>query len=380
MPLIKKIEQEHRKVPVRHQVAVISILCFWLIYFTALTLRTAVSDWPSSGEMAGRRMVVSAFGIAVTYLFYLVLRLFEDRPLSTRIITVFCTAIPFAITIAAFNHYAFNIYYPEFLFFETNHRHTPEYMSEKNLALKLIAEDTISRFFFIISWASIYLTLNYAGEARSMERKSTRLAEAAREAELRSLRYQVNPHFLFNTLNSLSALVMRNNPEDAEKMILNLSKFYRTSLAEETLEDVTLAQEVELQNLYLDIEAVRFPDRLRTQIDIPDELLDAQVPGLILQPLVENAIKHSVSQSLRPVTITIRARASGNKIILSVADDGDPRTTGSEPVQTSAGIGINNVRHRLQTRFGRSARLEIIRPQTSGFLAQITLPLTWEIT
>src|SRR5690606_40575321 len=115
-------------------------------------------------------------------------------------------------------------------------------------------------------------------------------------AELRSLRYQVNPHFLFNTLNSLSTLVMRSQPGEAERMILNLSKFYRTSLSADPLEDVALSEEVHLQNLYLDIEAVRFPERLKVEIDIPDELLGVLVPGLILQPLAENAIKHGVAQ------------------------------------------------------------------------------------
>ena len=158
-------------------------------------------------------------------------------------------------------------------------------------------------------------------------------------------------------------------------MILNLSKFYRTSLSGDPLEDVPLSEEVHLQNLYLDIEAVRFPERLRTKVHIPDELLGVLVPGLILQPLVENAIKHSVAHSKRPVTITISARSDGDNLILTVADDGDPRPVDLDDDRTSSGIGLANVRDRLETRFGRQASLQTVRPVEGGYIAQLTLPL-----
>lgn len=224
------------------------------------------------------------------------------------------------------------------------------------------------------------MTLTYAGEVRQVERKAARFAQAAQDAELRSLRYQVNPHFLFNTLNSLSTLVMREKPEEAEEMILNLSKFYRTSLSGDPLEDVPLSEEVHLQNLYLDIEAVRFPSRLITELDIPDDLLNMLVPGLILQPLVENAIKHGVSQSKRPVTIAISARSEDDHLILTVADDGDPTPVDIDESTQNSGIGLANVRDRLETRFGRDASLQTVRPEDGGFVAQLTMPLMLDRT
>lgn len=372
---MRKFELGKHKPTVGHQVAILSIFGFWLFYVIIITLRAAIGDWPAQGEMAIRRMVVTACGVTVTYGLYHLLRLFEDKALSTRIITAFTAAIPCAIIIASINHYVFNVYYPESLFGEAHIEEMRKYLEQDNFMLKTVSEDATSRFFFIVSWASLYLTLSYAGEVRTVERKASRFAQAAQDAELRSLRYQVNPHFLFNTLNSLSTLVMRSQPEEAEEMILNLSKFYRTSLSGDPLEDVPLSEEVHLQNLYLDIEAVRFPDRLRTAINIPDDLLGVLVPGLILQPLVENAIKHSVAHSKRPVTITISARSEGDDLILTVADDGDPRPVGIDASHTSSGIGLANVRDRLDTRFGRGAMLQTVRLEEGGFIAQLTLPL-----
>ncbi|MEO9598999.1 histidine kinase [Parasphingorhabdus sp.] len=372
---MRKFELGNHKPSVGHQVAILSILGFWLFYIIVLTLRASIGDWPAQEQMIIRRIVVTIFGIGVTYLLYLFLRRFENKALSTRIITAFATAIPCAIIIACCNHYMFNIYYPENLWDDAHVEEMRKYMAQENLAFKAIFEDAISRFFFIVSWSSLYLTLSYAGEVRQVERKAARFAQAAQDAELRSLRYQVNPHFLFNTLNSLSTLVMRSQPEEAEEMILNLSKFYRTSLSGDPLEDVPLSEEVHLQNLYLDIEAVRFPDRLRTMVNIPDGLLGVLVPGLILQPLVENAIKHSVAHSIRPVTITISAQSDGDSLTLTVADDGDPRPVELHDDHVSSGIGLANVRDRLETRFGRQASLQTVRPAEGGYIAQLTLPL-----
>tara|TARA_R110001606_G_scaffold120490_3_gene252235 strand:+ start:8933 stop:10066 length:1134 start_codon:yes stop_codon:yes gene_type:complete len=372
---MRKFELGNRRPSVGHQVAILSILGFWFFYMIVLTLRASIGDWPAQGEMVMRRTVVTVFGIGATYLLYLFLRQFEDKALSTRIVTAFAAAIPCAIIIASFNHYIFNVYYPENLWDEAHVEEMRKYMEQDNLAFKAIFEDATSRFFFIVSWTSLYLTLSYAGRVRQVERKAARFAQAAQDAELRSLRYQVNPHFLFNTLNSLSTLVMRSQPEEAEEMILNLSKFYRTSLSGDPLEDVPLSEEVHLQNLYLDIEAVRFPERLRTKVNIPDDLLGVLVPGLILQPLVENAIKHSVAHSKRPVTIAISARSDGDNLILTVADDGDPRPVDLHDDGTSSGIGLANVRDRLETRFGQQAGLQTVRPAEGGYIAQLTLPL-----
>lgn len=352
---------------VDRQVALLSILGFWLFYVIVVTLRAAVLDFPAQGEMVARRMVVTAFGVLVTIALYLVLRQFEKRVLGIRIAAALIGAVPCAFAIATFNYYVFNVYDPGSLFEDQD---AAKEMLEYDPYV-IVLEVAVSRYFFIVSWAMLYLALSYSSEVRFAERRAARYAQAAQQAELRSLRYQVNPHFLFNTLNSLSTLVLRDRPEEAEAMIMNLSTFYRTSLTGDPLDDVRLEEEVELQKLYLAIEAVRFPDRLRVEIDIPDELMSCCVPGLILQPLVENAIKYGVSRATRPVTVRVSARAEGDDIRITVSDDGDVIP---EPADKGSGIGLINVRDRLDARFGITAQMRHYQPDEGGFVVELLLP------
>lgn len=357
----------NRRPRIGQEVALYTILGFWLFYILVTTARAVVMDFPSQGEMAQRRAVVTVCGIALTYGLYLFLRLFDDRPFGQRVIAAFLGAMPCALAISGFNYYIFNVYDPIGL---TQDPELLREMKDSGTALQVFAEVAISRYFFLAAWAALYLAISYAAETREAERKAAAFARAAKDAEIRALRYQVNPHFLFNTLNSLSSLVMTERPVEAERMIMNLSTFYRTSLSGDPLEDVTLAEEVKLQQLYLDIEAVRFPDRLRTVIDIPDTLLDACVPGLILQPLVENAIKYGVSAAARPVTVTISARADDGWLTIVVADDGKGSAVKSE----GGGIGLANVRDRLAARFGAGATLTSEAPADGGFRVTLTFP------
>jgi LytS/YehU family sensor histidine kinase len=238
--------------------------------------------------------------------------------------------------------------------------------------LEDIADQAANGYFFFASWAALYLALCYAAELGAVERRAAQLQAAAQAAELRALRYQVNPHFLFNTLNSLSSLVMTGKKAAAEQMILNLATFFRTSLTGDPTEDVPLADEIQLQRLYLDIETVRFPDRLVVAIDLPDALRGACVPGLILQPLVENAVKYGVSRSRRPVTIRIRASAINDRLQLTVDDDGEPA---GEPEVAGTGVGLRNVRDRLAARDGDAGQSVWAPGPDGGFTVTLALPL-----
>ncbi|ATP20355.1 MULTISPECIES: sensor histidine kinase [Sphingobium] len=349
-------------------VALYSIIGFWFFYAVLISLRAAVVGFDSQIEMAARRAVVTLIGIIVTWVLYLVLRRFDGKPLMIRVVAAFSLAAPFALAMAAANFYVFNIYDPVSMFPDADH----EKYTQQGYALTAILEDALSRYFFLAAWAGLYLALSYASEAHRTERRAARLERAAQQAELRSLRYQVNPHFLFNTLNSLSSLVMKDRRDEAEHMIMSLSNFYRTSLTGDPLDDVQLEEEVHLQKLYLDIEAVRFPDRLATRIDIPADLLTACVPGLILQPLVENAIKYGVSRTSSPVAITIRAREEHGLLHLTVADNGDKPPS---PGDGGSGIGLANVRDRLSARFGDQGRIDYGPQADGGFAVNLFLPL-----
>lgn len=352
------------------RVVLFSILGFWLFYVVIVTLRATIMDFPAQGEMALRRGFVTAVGILITIGLWLLLRPFDRQPLWTRIAAVILISIPCAVAISGANYYFFNVYDPAGLM--DIERAFPD---KEHPMIMEIAEVAITRYFFLIAWASLYLALGFSQDVSQAERKAARFARAAQSAELRALRYQVNPHFLFNTLNSLSALVMRGRRDEAETMIMNLSTFYRTSLSGEPSEDVDLAEEIELQKLYLDIEAVRFPERLLVRIDLPPELAGAAVPGLILQPLVENAIKHGVSQTNRPVLIEISAAQEQGQLILTVTDNGP----GPAPVEIDDdgphGIGLANVRDRLAARFGERASLVHGPVEGGGYRACVTLPL-----
>jgi two-component system, LytTR family, sensor kinase len=374
-----KFSAPKRATLVGHQMAFLTIIGFWVFHALIVSLRATVLELPEPAELVWRRIFVTLVGVFLTWLLYLVLRQFDRRPLGFRVATAFALSMPCALLIALTNYYVFNIYDPISMFSDPSIDQQVEAI-QAQIGYDFwqeIAEITVTRYFFIIAWASLYLTLGYAREVREAERTASRYAQAAQDAELRSLRYQVNPHFLFNTLNSLSSLVIKGDNARAEEMIQSLSGFYRTSLSSDPLEDVTLIEEVELQQRYLEIETVRYPERLRVVIDIPAEVENTRVPGMILQPLVENAIKYGVSRTNRPVTVTIAAKHIGNAIQISVTDDGDTLPTKGRS-KDGIGIGLANVRDRIEARYGERGHLlagtRITGPQgKGGFAATITI-------
>jgi LytS/YehU family sensor histidine kinase len=235
-----------------------------------------------------------------------------------------------------------------------------------------ISDIVFGRYFMMLAWCALYLALLTGEKARAAERREGAYRRAAKAAELRSLRYQVNPHFLFNTLNSLSALVLTGKTQAAERMIQQLSTFYRRSLADDPTADVPLREEFALQRLYLDIEAVRFPHRLRATYDLPPALEDARVPGMILQPLVENSVKHAVAPTSGRVHIALAAREEYGRLVLTVSDDGDGAAP--ERVRAGHGIGLANVRERLEARFGAAAGI-VSDSAPTGYSTELRLPI-----
>ena len=350
-------------------IALYSILGFWLFYALLVTARAALMGFGSPLELGARRAIVTVIGVVVTWILYLALRRFDHKPLAIRIVAGFSLAAPCALAMALANYYMFNVYDPVNIFPGGDMK--PGDMQDHDMLIGIV-EDTLSRYFFLAAWSGLYLALSYASEVHRTERRAAQLERAAQQAELRSLRYQVNPHFLFNTLNSLSTLVMKDRRDEAEQMIMSLSNFYRTSLTGDPLDEVPLEEEVHLQKLYLDIEGVRFPERLTTRIDIPPALLNACVPGLILQPLVENAIKYGVSRTSSPVTITITAREVGDLLHLTVSDNGDKPPSDAD---RGSGIGLANVRDRLSARFGAAGRIVYGPREGGGFTVDLTLPI-----
>ena len=197
---------------------------------------------------------------------------------------------------------------------------------------------------------------------------------AANAARLSALRYQLNPHFLFNTLNSISSLVMTGRKEQAEEMLAQLSDFLRRTLVAGADEQQTLERELETIDSYLAIERVRFGDRLAVEIACPPSLREAAMPGFLLQPLVENAIKYGVAESDRQVTIRIEAMAECEDLVVVVEDDGAPIARKDGSGTGGTGIGLRNVAERLEALYGTRGRVETARRER-GFLSIVRLPL-----
>jgi LytS/YehU family sensor histidine kinase len=193
------------------------------------------------------------------------------------------------------------------------------------------------------------------------------------------LRYQLNPHFLFNTLNSISTLVLLKETQRANAMLSRLSSFLRYTLANEPTGTVSLAQEVETLKLYLDIEKMRFEHRLRAHFDIDPDATAARLPSLLLQPLVENAIKYAVTPLEEGADITVEARAIGNepdrRLIVTVSDTGPGLNDGMARPTYSTGVGLANIRDRLAQAYGADHRFEVQIGRDEGFGVVIEIPL-----
>ena len=204
-------------------------------------------------------------------------------------------------------------------------------------------------------------------EARTQAAQAQSLAN---RAKLSALRYQLNPHFLFNTLNSISSLVVTKRNADAELMLTSLSEFLRTTLAGDPNAPQTLEGELETIDAYLGLERIRFGDRLDLSIDCPPSLRDAQLPHFLLQPLVENAVKHGLAPSETKVSIAISARAQGTELVVAVEND----CSVCNASEGGTGVGLHNVRDRLEAVYGHEGRLETIQRE-AGFIAIVRLPL-----
>lgn len=215
---------------------------------------------------------------------------------------------------------------------------------------------------FLIAYVLI-LTITYLVDSR----------ESLSKAQLAALRGQMEPHFMFNTLNSIAALVRDQRSDAAVSMIVGLSEFLRRASEDSHRSQVTLAEEVEYLQRYVDIQKVRFGERLRVSVDIQAELLDAQVPNLLLQPLVENAIKHGVAKRVTGGTIRVRGARTESSLYLSVYNDGP---NFPDELQTEgAGVGLANLRTRLQILHGDDAELQMKRAGADGMEVVVTLPL-----
>ena len=235
------------------------------------------------------------------------------------------------------------------------------------------------------AWSALYYATNFFIQIEEQNDQLIQLENQATTAQLAMLRYQLNPHFLFNTLNSISTLVLLKQTEPANAMLSRLSSFLRYTLVNEPAARVTIEQEVETLKLYLDIELMRFEERLRTTFNIEPATRNAMLPSLLLQPLVENAIKYAVTPQESGAEITIATQIDGHNLRIVVSDTGPgPQSKvtesrisgvtfdGGQPVST--GVGLANIRDRLAQAYGDNHRFETLEPEQGGFVVLIEIP------
>jgi two-component system, LytTR family, sensor kinase len=228
-------------------------------------------------------------------------------------------------------------------------------------------------FALLAAWAALYYGINYFLLLETEIKQRERLENQASTAQLAMLRYQLNPHFLFNTLNSISTLVLLKQTERANAMLARLSSFLRYTLANEPTAKVTLAQEVETLKLYLEIEKMRFEDRLRPHFKLESETIGARLPSLLLQPLIENAIKYAVTPSENGADIWITAHREGQAVRIEVADNGTDE--GSDlSASPSTGVGLANIRDRLTQAYGPAHGFTTKENDKGGFSVIIEIP------
>lgn len=226
-------------------------------------------------------------------------------------------------------------------------------------------------FNLLLYWVIVAVTsaFDYYRKYRERELRASELERSLAQAKLQALQMQLNPHFLFNSLHSISAL-MHQDVEAADRMVSRLSELLRAALDNTETQEVSLGAELDFLKRYLEIERIRFGSRLNYEIDVPPEALDAQVPNLILQPLVENAIRHGIEPHARPGRIRLLARRQADELTLEVRDNGG----GLGPQAIEEGVGLSNTRARLQTLYGDACRFEFTSPPEGGLAVRLTLP------
>ena len=378
-----------------------SIGGFWLFYLATVLLRAFIG--PEAASAMAFRVINAVVGIVLTTLIYCAIACFARGGSVRRMAIVAATAaLPCAILLSFVSLRVATTHMPSE---EQSSITTQEGVAivqrgnnvrivqdngdalEVNLPMeqimaekmpRLIADGTVTWYFLFAAWSAIFIAMTQQQLARLTERRLAEAETAAHAAQVRALRYQVNPHFLFNTLNSLSALVMSGRAGRAEEMLMALSTFFRTSLSLDPSADVTLAQEIDLQRLYLDIEQIRFPERLRVTIDVPADLAETKVPALILQPLVENSIKYGVSATRDPVLLTISARRlDGGRMQIDVTNrlaKGGTTIPAAVPAHEGTGLGLANVCQRLEAHYGERADCRF-GPIPGGYQVSIALPM-----
>jgi two-component system LytT family sensor kinase len=330
-------------------------LIFWVSNYVLLTLGTVLAGSGHLAQIIPIRIGEMLLGLGFCFAIHLLLRRLPTT--RKRLIALAIVAPIAAETFAWASFFAEATIYSE--------------LSLKNFTWAGAVRTISFWTWFFLAWAGTYLAVSYSFDVREEQQHAAEIRELAHVAQLRALHSQINPHFLFNSLNSVSALILDRKIERADEMVTKLARFLRLGLAADPSSTITLAAEMELQRTYLEIEQLRYED-LDVHFSMAPDLEEARVPALILQPIVENAVKYGVAGAPPPATISVSATRSGSRLLLEVRDSG----AGTPKKASGSGIGLVNVLERLRLIYGRAnVDLSAGRLESGGFQVRLSLPL-----
>jgi two-component system, LytTR family, sensor kinase len=280
------------------------------------------------------------------------------RPLRTVILSVLATSYITALALRV----VINISY--------------KWIAEPEWQIKTMFEvfaSAVSTTYLLLCWSALYFGIKYYESLQKQREATLRSAALAQEAQLKMLRYQLNPHFLFNTLNAISTLILDNQNRTANHAVTRLSEFLRYTLDQDPMKKVTLRQEMEALDLYMNTERLRFGGRLKLEYAVEEAALDALVPSLLLQPLIENAVKYAISPREDGGLIRIEGRIRAAMLEVTVIDDGPGLRDGNALIE-GRGVGLRNTRERLNVLYGERHRFAVLNSHP-GMRIEIGLPL-----
>ena len=331
---------------------------FWAAYGVTQYVGDFFYAYGSGSSWGPLLLVAAAAGFLISApMRYIYQRLWGEPPriiVVGVLITCYVTALTLRLVI--------NLFYRELI--------APDWQFQSSFEL---FGGAMSTAYVLLCWSGLYFGINFYESKRQQEEAMLKAVALATEAQLKMLRYQLNPHFLFNTLNAISTLILDNQNRKANQAVARLSEFLRYTLDQDPMKKVTLRQEIEALDLYLGTERLRFGERLRLEYAIEEPALEALVPSLLLQPLLENSLKYAVSAREQGGLVRIEGRTREGLLEVSVIDDG-PGLPDGPPPSDRRGVGLANTRERLMVLYGENCRFAALNTHP-GLRVDMALPL-----
>jgi hypothetical protein len=328
----------------------------WALYFAAAWVSAMTYDKPTPYYNVIFGAAVSGFLLTIP-LRYVYRRLWNASPAALVTGTLVASYLVGLAWAVVKNLVYWKIFKPEYL---------PDHWNSYFFG-------TVSGTYVILCWSGLYFGIKYYKGLQEERQRTLKASALAHEAQLKMLRYQLNPHFLFNTLNAISTLILERDNKTANLAVTRLSDFLRYTLHNDPMQKSSLDQELKSLDLYLEIEKVRFQDRLRVEFDIGERARRALVPSLITQPIIENAIKYAVAPREEGGSLLISAHVVNDRLVIELADDG-PGVDGEPRSGNGGGVGLRNTRERLHQMYGEDFSLELTRARPSGLRVIMAFP------